>query len=113
MEQAKKLLGVIDKARVETKQKSGALAYWVKINDRFIINYVNVSFLKKDKKTTLDTILSAQKTDGFLFWANSKEGEEFYIENYNKIQEALNSQLIKPWTDHEYAIKKSTESEKK
>ena len=50
MEQAKKLLSVIEKARIETKQKSGTLAYWLKIDNRFIINYVNVSFLKKDKK---------------------------------------------------------------
>jgi hypothetical protein len=50
MKQAKELLEVIAKARTETKQKSGALAYWSKIDNRFMINYVNVSFLKKDKK---------------------------------------------------------------
>jgi len=106
MKQAKELLEVIAKARTETKQKSGALAYWSKIDNRFMINYVNVSFLKKDKKETLSTILEIQGVDGFLFWANSPEGEKFYLDNYNKIQEALNTQLIKPWTDYEYGVKK-------
>lgn len=110
MDKAKLLLEVIAKARVETKQKSGTLAYWLKIENRYIINYANVSFLKKDKKETLKTILEIQNKEGFLFWANSPEGEKFYHENYNKIQEALNIQLIKPWTNHEYGIKKSTES---
>ena len=111
MKQAKELLEVIAKARTETKQKSGALAYWSKIDNRFMINYVNVSFLKKDKKETLSTILEIQGVDGFLFWANSPAGEKFYLDNYNKIQEALNTQLIKPWTDYEYGIKKSTKPE--
>ena len=110
MKNAKQLLEVIAKARTETKQKSGALAYWLKIDNRFMINYVNVSFLKKDKKETLKTILEIQKKDGFLFWANSPDGEKFYHDNYNKIEEALNTQLIKPWTEYEYGIKKSTES---
>lgn len=109
MREAKLLLEVIAKARVETKQKSGMLAYWLKSDNRFIINYANVSFLKKDKKATLSVILETQSQDGFLFWANSPEGEKFYYENYNKIQEALNIQLIKPWTDHEYGIEKSKE----
>jgi hypothetical protein len=112
MKNAKLLLEVIAKARIETKQKSGTLAYWLRIDNRFIINYANVSFLKKDKKETLNVILETQNKEGFLFWANSPEGEKFYHENYNKIQEALNTQLIKPWTDYEYGIKKPNEPEK-
>jgi hypothetical protein len=54
MKEAKLLLEIIAKARVETKQKSGMLAYWLKSDNRFIINYANVSFLKKDKKETLN-----------------------------------------------------------
>lgn len=110
MKRAKELLEVIKKARLETKQKSGALAYWLKIDNKYIINYVNVSFLKKDKKETLKTILDIQNKDGFIFWANSPEGEKFYHENYNKIQEALNIQQIKPWIEHEYGIEKSNKS---
>jgi DNA polymerase III alpha subunit (gram-positive type) len=110
MKGAKLLLEIIAKARVETKQKSGMLAYWLKSDNRFIINYANVSFLKKDKKETLNVILETQGREGFLFWANSPEGEKFYHENYNKIQEALNIQLIKPWSDHEYGIEKPKES---
>ena len=59
MKQAKELLEVIAKARTETKQKSGALAYWSKIDNRFMINYVNVSFLKKDKNYAIHANLSA------------------------------------------------------
>lgn len=113
MRKAKLLLAVIEKARSENKQKSGMLAYWLKIDNRFIINHADVSFLKKDRKQTLATILEIQATDGFLFWANSEEGEKFYLENYNKIAEAFNTQLIKPWMDHDYEIRKSTESEEK
>jgi hypothetical protein len=108
----KELLEIIEKARVETKQKSGALAYWLKIDNRFIINYVDVSFLKKDRKQTLKTILEIQEKDGFIFWANSPEGEKFYYDNYNKIQEALNIQQIKPWISNEYGIEKSNKPEK-
>ena len=112
MKRAKLLLNIIEKARSENKQKSGMLAYWLKVDNRFIINYADVSFLKKDRKQTLATILDIQGKEGFLFWANSEEGEKFYLENYNKIAEAFNTQSIKPWMDHDYEIRKSTQSEK-
>jgi hypothetical protein len=75
MKRAKLLLTVIEKARSENKQKSGMLAYWLKVDNRFIINYADVSFLKKDRKQTLSTLLDIQGKDGFLFWAISEEGE--------------------------------------
>jgi hypothetical protein len=106
MKDVKKIEEFIEKARKENKQKKGILAYWLHIEKRYIINYVDISFLKKDRKETLKVIKEIQSKDEFLFWANSPEGEKFYDENYNKIVEAIKAQQIKPWLDYEYGVKK-------
>lgn len=103
----KHLLELIEKARSENKKKSGALAYWVRINEMFFLNYVNVSFLKKDRKTTKAIIEKTELEPGFLFWADSPDGEKFYNENYNKIVEDFKIGQIKPWLNYEYKIKKN------
>jgi hypothetical protein len=102
----KKILDIIEIARSEKKQKSGALAYWSKIDDKFLLNYVSVSFLKKDRKDVKVILEDTQNEPGFLFWANSEDGERFYEENYDKIVRDINTQQIKPWLHYEYEIKK-------
>jgi hypothetical protein len=103
----KSLLELIEKARSENKQKSGVLAYWVKIDNMFLLSYVNISFLKKDRKQTRQLLEAVELEPGFLFWADSSEGEKFYDENYDKIVEDFNVGQIKPWFNYEYKIKKT------
>lgn len=111
MNSVKKILNIIEIARSENKQKSGALAYWSKVNDKFLLNHVSVSFLKKDRKDVKIILENTQNEPGFLFWANSEEGEKFYEENYAKIVRDINTQQIKPWLHYEYEIKKSEQKE--
>jgi hypothetical protein len=102
-----KLIHIIEKARSVDKQKSGMLAYWSKINDNFILNYVNISFLKKDRNESISLLIETQNEPGFIFWADSEEGEKFYEDNYLRIIKDINGQQIKPWLQYEYKIKKS------
>lgn len=104
----KQLLGLIEKARFENKQKSGVLAYWVKVDNMFFLNYVNISFLKKDRKKTKLTLEEIELESGFLFWADSPEGEKFYDDNYDKIVQDFNVAQMKPWLNYGYKIKKIT-----
>jgi hypothetical protein len=106
----KNLLDIIEKARSENKQKTGVLAYWVKTDNMFFLNHVNISFLKKDRKTTKKILEEIQLETGFLFWADSPEGEKFYNENYEKIVSDFNTGQIKPWLNYEYKIKKPTQN---
>lgn len=105
MKYVKRIEQIIEKARLQ-KKKEGILAYWLYIDKRYIINHVNISFLKKDRKATLTIIKEIEENETFLFWANSPEGEKFFDENYNKIVAAVKAQQIKPWLDYEYGIKK-------
>jgi hypothetical protein len=108
----KNLISIIEKARSENKQKSGALAYWIKDGDKFILDYVIVSFLKKDRKFVKEILGKKELEPGFLFWASSEDGEKFYEENYERIVASLSKQQIKPWLNYEYEIKKPNEKEK-
>jgi hypothetical protein len=108
----KNLIVLIEKARSEKRQKSGAIAYWIKDGDKFILDYVTISFLKKDRKFVKEILGRKELEPGFLFWANSEDGEKFYEENYEKIVTSLNTQQIKPWLNYEYEIKKPNEKEK-
>jgi hypothetical protein len=103
----KHLLELIEKTRSEKKLKFGVLAYWVKTDNMFFLNYVNISFLKKDRKITKQTLEATEHEPGFLFWADSPEGNKFYNENYDKIVEDFNLGQLKPWLNYEYGIKKS------
>ena len=96
----------IEKKRVADKRKTGVLAYWSKVDNQFLINYVNISFLKKDRKKTLEVVRETESNSNFLFWADSPEGEKFYNENYNKIATAIKEQQVKPWLDYEYRMEK-------
>lgn len=109
MEQVNQILDVIDKARTETKMKIGMLAYWLKLNNKYIVNYVNISFLKKDRSKTIKEVTAIENQPGFLFWANSPEGEAFYTENYNKIAVSFEQQLLKPWVENKYELKRANE----
>lgn len=111
MGNVKFLIEIIENARVKNKQKFGQLAYWSKTDGKFILNYVSISFLKKDRRATKEILERTQTEPGFLFWANSEDGERFYEENYNKIVEALNTQQKKPWLTYEYEIKKPEQKE--
>jgi hypothetical protein len=106
MENVNAIEEVIEKARKTHKQKAGMLAYWSYIGKRYIINYANVSFLKKDRRETLKVLRDVQCSAGFMFWANSPEGDQFYREKYNKILAALKAQQIKPWIEYEYGVRK-------
>ena len=106
MENVRVIEEIIENARVKNKQKSGILAYWIYIDNRYIINSVNISFLKKDRKEALNKLLDIQAKENFLFWAASAEGEKFYNENYNKIMNAVKAQQLKPWLVYEYGLKK-------
>ncbi len=108
----KSLLDLIEKARSENKQKSGVLAYWVKTDGMFFLNHVNISFLKKDRKETRTILEGVELEPGFLFWADSPDGEKFYDENYDKIVEDFNIGQIKPWLNYEYKIKKSEQKKR-
>jgi len=105
MKKNRRIEEVIEKARLN-KQKSGMLAYWLRIDKRNIIHYVNISFLKKDRKESLDIINEIQSKENFLFWANSPEGEDFYNKNYEKISKAIKTQEIKPWLFYEFGVDK-------
>lgn len=96
----------IENTRKGNKQKKGILAYWSYIDKQYIINYVDISFLKKDRKATLKVIEEIESSENFLFWGNSPEGEKFYNDNYNKIMRAVKGQQIKPWLNYEYGVKK-------
>lgn len=97
---------VIERKRITDKKKSGVLAYWSKVDNQFLIKYVNISFLKKDRKETLKIVRETESEIDFLFWADSPEGEKFYNDNYNKIASAIKEQQVKPWLDYEYRMEK-------
>lgn len=103
----KKIECIIDRVQQKNKQKSGVLGYWSYIDKRYLIGYVNISFLKRDRKETLGILREIQGCEDFLFWANSPEGEQFMRENYNKITESLMIQQTKPWLEYEYGVKKN------
>ena len=92
----------IEEKRKTDKKKSGVLTYWSKVDNQFLINYVNISFLKKDRKDTLKIVRETESGNDFLFWAESPEGKKFYNDNYNKIATAIKEQQVKPWLDYEY-----------
>jgi hypothetical protein len=96
----------IEKKRITEKKKSGVLAYWSKLDNQFLIKYVNISFLKKDRKGALEIVRETESENNFLFWADSPEGEDFYNNNYNKIATAIKEQQVKPWLDYEYRMEK-------
>lgn len=102
------ILTLIEKARFENKKKSGLLAYWVNVDDKFLLNHVNISFLKKDRDNVTNTLKNIESEPGFLFWVDSLEGEKFYTENYDKIIRDFNMEQIKPWLNYKYIIKKKT-----
>jgi hypothetical protein len=97
---------LIEKKRITDKKKLGVLTYWSKVDNQFLINYVNISFLKKDRKETLTIVRETESDVNFLFWADSPEGERFYNDNYNKIATAIKEQQVKPWLDYEYRMEK-------
>lgn len=97
---------VIEQKRIADKKKSGVLAYWSKVDNQFLVNYVNISFLKKDRRETLNIVRETESSNTFLFWADSPEGEKFYNDNYNKIASAIKEQQVKPWLNYEYRIEK-------
>jgi hypothetical protein len=97
---------VIEQKRITDKKKSGVLAYWSKVDNQFLVNYVNISFLKKDRRETLNIVRETESSNTFLFWADSPEGEKFYNDNYNKIASAIKEQQVKPWLNYEYRIEK-------
>lgn len=97
---------VIERKRITDKKKSGVLAYWSKVDNQYLIKYVNISFLKKDRKETLKIVRETESEIDFLFWADSPEGEKFYNDNYNKIASAIKEQQVKPWLDYEYRMEK-------
>jgi hypothetical protein len=68
--------------------------------------YNNISFLKKDRRETLNIVRETESSNTFLFWADSPEGEKFYNDNYNKIASAIKEQQVKPWLNYEYRIEK-------
>jgi len=97
---------VIERKRITDKKKSGVLAYWSKVDNQFLIKYVNISFLKKDRNEALKIVRETESEIDFLFWADSPEGEKFYNDNYNKIALAIKEQQVKPWLNYEYRMEK-------
>lgn len=106
MDNVNEIEGIIEELRSKKKQKIGTLAYWVYIEEKYILKYVNVSFLKKDRKEALKVISEIQNMNDFVFWCDSKKGKKFYSDKYNKIVDAFKTQQIKPWLSYEYGVGK-------
>lgn len=105
MSELDEIVQVIEQLRLSAK--SGSLAYWYKIGDRFIIDYIEVSFLKKDRKEVIELLKKVERERNFLFWANSTTGEKFYNDNYDDIVNDLENQIKRPWIKSHYLIKRT------
>lgn len=95
----------IEETRVASKQKMGTLVYFL-LNESNVyeIHYINISYLKKDRKSLIKQLIDIENREGFLFWSSTPEGEKFYYKNYDKIVEAFNNSTNKPWLDNGYLI---------
>ena len=109
MDHLRQILELIDLLRSE--HKSGTLSYWSKSGNTFYVEYIEISFLKKDRKIVIEQLKQIQQKKDFLFWANSTSGELFYEHNYNDIVYDFENQIKRPWIKTKYKIKKLDISE--
>jgi hypothetical protein len=54
---------------------------------------LNISF-HDDVEETLQKIELIEKTEGFMFWNNSPEGEKFYKDNWRVIGKCLSNMIL-------------------
>ena len=83
---------------VSTDLPMGSVGYTYKDKDGLIQIWNSVSLeLRTDELTVEKSVKimeDIEKTDGFMFWNNSPEGEEFFKSNWSVIGEALASMIL-------------------
>jgi len=105
MSELDEIIVLIDLLRENSK--SGTLSFWCKQGDIFIVDYIDVSFLKKDRKKVIEELKKIEKKRNFLFWANSNAGQLFYERNYEDIVNDFENQIKRPWLKSIYKIKRT------